>query len=287
MDIKLKLADLVIGIEGFPYDNVPDNMKPFVCDEYNVKSDFQYNVSYCPIGRDAYMGGDKLFENNKRTIYKLQKKYFVLLRYSFLNSKEQSIITMFDVEEKRAEIHIPKAVTELSYGLGIFMDCLDIDLVLLLFNRIIMHASVVKYHDRAILFSGPSGIGKSTQANLWKKYMNADILNGDRATIDISKDIIDVYGSPYAGSSKIYRNESAPLEAIVLLKQGKENSIRQLEGMELYRNMYPRFSFARWDDRLSDISMNIMEEIISRVPVYELTCLPDEGAVKLVRDTIF
>lgn len=173
------------------------------------------------------------------------------------------ISTVFDIESKEAQIYVDRKFIELTNGPGLLMSSLDIDLVLLLFNRIIMHASVVEYQNQAILFSGPSEIGKSTQANLWKKYMNADILNGDRATIDISKDITNVYGSPYAGSSKIYRNESAPIKAIILLKQGEKNSIRQLVGMELYRNMFPRFSLARWDDKLSNISMNIIEEIIS------------------------
>jgi len=197
------------------------------------------------------------------------------------------ISTVFDIESKKAQIYVDRKFIDLTNGSGLLMSSLDIDLVLLLFNRIIMHASVVEHQNQAILFSGPSGVGKSTQANLWKKYMNADILNGDRATIDISKDITNVYGSPYAGSSKIYRNESAPIKAIILLKQGEKNSIRQLVGMELYRNMFPRFSLARWDDKLSNISMNIIEEIISRIPVYELTCLPDEEAVKLVCDTVF
>ena len=60
--------------------------------------------------------------------------------------------------------------------------------------------------------------------------MNADILNGDRATIDISKDITNVYGSPYAGSSKIYRNESAPIKAIILLKQGEKKFYQAVGG---------------------------------------------------------
>ncbi|MEI3319204.1 MAG: hypothetical protein V8R90_01495 [Eubacterium sp.] len=259
-------------------------MVPFICNN-EKEADFKYRIMV-----ESELKSDKgtlIFENNIRKIYINNSKYFVYFSYKMGDDSSLEISTVFDIESKEAQIYVDRKFIELTNGPGLLMSSLDIDLVLLLFNRIIMHASVVEYQNQAILFSGPSEIGKSTQANLWKKYMNADILNGDRATIDISKDITNVYGSPYAGSSKIYRNESAPIKAIILLKQGEKNSIRQLVGMELYRNMFPRFSLARWDDKLSNISMNIIEEIISRIPVYELTCLPDEEAVKLVCDTVF
>lgn len=284
MDIKINLAGLIIEIEGFPYKDVPDNMVPFICNN-EKEADFKYRILV-----ESELKSNKgtlIFENNIRKIYINNSKYCVYFSYKMGDDSSLEISTVFDIESKKAQIYVDRKFIDLTNGSGLLMSSLDIDLVLLLFNRIIMHASVVEYQNQAILFSGPSGIGKSTQANLWKKYMNADILNGDRATIDISKDVINVYGSPYAGSSKIYRNESAPIKAIILLKQGEKNSIRQLVGMELYRNMFPRFSLARWDDKLSNISMNIIEEIISRIPVYELTCLPDEEAVKLVCDTVF
>ena len=284
MDIKINLAGLIIEIEGFPYKEVPENMVTFICNN-EKEADFKYRIMV-----ESELKSDKgtlIFENNIRKIYINNSKYFVYFSYKMGDDSSLEISTVFDIESKEAQIYVDRKFIELTNGPGLLMSSLDIDLVLLLFNRIIMHASVVEYQNQAILFSGPSEIGKSTQANLWKKYMNADILNGDRATIDISKDITNVYGSPYAGSSKIYRNESAPIKAIILLKQGEKNSIRQLVGMELYRNMFPRFSLARWDDKLSNISMNIIEEIISRIPVYELTCLPDEEAVKLVCDTVF
>ena len=78
------------------------------------------------------------------------------------------ISTVFDIESKEAQIYVDRKFIELTNGPGLLMSSLDIDLVLLLFNRI-MHASVVEYQNQAILFSGPSEIGKSTQANLWKK----------------------------------------------------------------------------------------------------------------------
>lgn len=222
MDIKINLAGLIIEIEGFPYKDVPENMVPFICDN-EMEADFKYSILV-----ESELKSDKgtlIFENNIRKIYINNSKYCVYFSYKMGDDSSLEISTVFDIESKKAQIHVDRKFIDLTNGSGLLMSSLDIDLVLLLFKRIIMHASVVEHQNQAILFSGPSGIGKSTQANLWKKHMNADILNGDRATIDISKDIINVYGSPYAGSSKIYRNESAHIKAIIFVHKKYADTI--------------------------------------------------------------
>ena len=47
-------------------------------------------------------------------------------------------------------------------------------------NAIVLHASLIESEYGGILFTGPSGIGKSTQADMWAKYEKVEILNGDR-----------------------------------------------------------------------------------------------------------
>lgn len=43
-----------------------------------------------------------------------------------------------------------------------------------------LHASLVEKDGFGVIFLGPSGMGKSTQAKLWEKYLGADFLIGDR-----------------------------------------------------------------------------------------------------------
>lgn len=43
-----------------------------------------------------------------------------------------------------------------------------------------MHASLVEKDGEGVLFLGPSGMGKSTQARLWKSALDADFISGDR-----------------------------------------------------------------------------------------------------------
>ena len=47
-------------------------------------------------------------------------------------------------------------------------------------NALLMHASAIFYNDKTVIFTAASGVGKTTQAELWQKYRNAAIINGDK-----------------------------------------------------------------------------------------------------------
>lgn len=93
---------------------------------------------------------------------------------------------------------------------------------------LILHCAYLYYRDKAILFSAPFGVGKSTQAKLWHKYRSASIINGDRALLGKNGTIWSAYGWPVCGSSEICHNKTTPVCAIVMLSQGNANRIRKL-----------------------------------------------------------
>jgi len=167
-----------------------------------------------------------------------------------------------------------------------FLNFIGLEQLLLRHDALILHASFIRFRDMGILFSAPSGTGKSTQADLWARYMNSETLNGDRAGLRRIDGVWTAFGLPYAGSSNIYRNESAPIRAIVALAQGKENHIRQLSAMEAVRKLLPEFSLHRWDEIYMNHALNLIIPLLSQVPVYLLTCRPDEDAVRLLAETL-
>ncbi|MBR5773817.1 MAG: hypothetical protein IKY44_03090 [Clostridia bacterium] len=148
------------------------------------------------------------------------------------------------------------------------------------FDGIFMHASLVKAGDRGIAFSAPSGVGKSTQAALWQKHRGAKILNGDRAAIRIADEGCLAYGSPWAGSSGIYHNDFARLSAIVFLSQGAENTVTRLSGARAFGAVMKGGILPYWSKDKMSLACNIAERILSRVPVFELSCRPDLSAVE-------
>ena len=163
---------------------------------------------------------------------------------------------------------------------------LDIEATLLDFEALILHASMIRYNSQGIIFTAPSGTGKSTQASLWEQYEDAEVLNGDRAALRKINGVWTTYGLPYAGTSGIYRNEYAPLCAVVTLRQAKENRIRRVAGAEAFRFLYPETMIHRWDKDFEQRATDLLLKLMNDVPVFLLECRPDREAVELLRDTL-
>lgn len=150
-------------------------------------------------------------------------------------------------------------------------------------NTFILHASYIKYNDYAILFSAPSGIGKSTQAKLWQEYENAEIINGDRVAINKNRGEWNAFGLPYAGSSQIYKNITTPIKAVIILKQAKSNSIGKLDLKEAFKYIYSETSIYQWNYDFVKIVTDLIYKFVTEVPVYIMQCLPDCGSVELLK----
>ena len=181
--------------------------------------------------------------------------------------------------------YIPGSEIRLNESSSI-LNQIGLEKLLLDNSAFLLHSSFIRYRGQGILFSAPCGVGKSTQASLWEKYRNARILNGDRAGIRFQDGSWTAYGMPFAGSSGIYRNDEAPLGAIVTLAQGPENVIRRLRPMEVVRRLLAECSCLRWDSDFMGRVLDLLLKLAAQIPVYHLECRPDQGAVELLEHTL-
>lgn len=146
-------------------------------------------------------------------------------------------------------------------------------------DRVCFHASCIRTELGGILFSGPSGIGKSTQAELWCRCRGAELVNGDRPILQKTSDGFLAWGSPYAGSSRCHVNTSVPVNALVFLSQEPENRLRRLNTGEAFRRIYAGLTIYGWDREFMERAVSLAAELAAAVPCYELGCVPDESAV--------
>lgn len=153
-------------------------------------------------------------------------------------------------------------------------------------NTLFFHSSFIGHNGRGILFSAPCGTGKSTQAALWEKHRNAEVINGDKAGVVIKDNSVQVCGIPICGTSGICKNKTLPLGAIVLLGQDKKNTVTRIGGVEaissLLGNVYLDFLFS--EERIACI--DLLEKLVESVPVYRLWCTPDEEAVNVLKNAL-
>ena len=143
----------------------------------------------------------------------------------------------------------------------------------------VLHSSYIRWGDRGIVFTAPSGTGKSTQADLWQRLRNARILNGDRSAVRVTENGVRVCGIPFSGSSTYCENVTSSLAAVVYLKQAPETKIRQLHGAEAFCRVWEGVSVNTWERQDMLAVSATVEQVLLQVPVYELACTPDESAV--------
>ena len=150
-------------------------------------------------------------------------------------------------------------------------------------KRICLHAALVRTSSGGLLFCGPSGIGKSTQAKLWCSAGLGSLLNGDRPILGKKNGVWTGWGSPYAGSSRCYVNQSCPISAIVLLEQAPACSIRQPDLHEKFHRVFSQVTVSQWDPAFVAAAMDLTEDLIRSVPVLVFACTPAAEAVPMLQ----
>ena len=147
-------------------------------------------------------------------------------------------------------------------------------------HGIMMHSSLVDVSGKGIMFIGPSGIGKTTQAELWHKYRDAVIINGDMALVHDDGQTYWGCGCPWHGSSPYCENRQVALSGIVVLQQDLENTIEKLDGIRMVERVLANVFLPHWYEIGVEAVMAMLDGLLSCVPVYLLKCRPDEELVE-------
>ena len=159
---------------------------------------------------------------------------------------------------------------------------------LLEFNGFYLHSSAVEFDGRAYLFSGPSGMGKSTHTRLWQKVFGegAQVFNDDKPALRRIDGKWFAYGTPWCGKDGINQNKKVPLAGICFLKRGEENKIRRLEPKEAFPLLMSQTIFKIQDSGKLDLLLNSMNHLLNEIPIFELENKPVEEAAMLSHKTM-
>ena len=254
-------------------------MLPF--QKERTEMDLRYQLKWS----DRIVVGEQI--NKKDFAIIAKNNHYV--RIKSLSFEQNSIpIMLSKVKENCYEMCIPEELQskQTLFERGNILDFLGLEEPLLNKQAFLLHSSFISWKGNGILFTAPSGTGKSTQANLWEKYEKAEIYNGDRTIVRKIDDKFIGFGSPYAGSSGIYRNESAHVKAIVVLSQAKKNQIQRLNGRQAFLPLYKETLMNTWNSTYMTQMIDLLKEVSEKIPVYHLECRPDKEAVMLVKKAV-
>ena len=273
---------LELGGVRFRFDSdcdiiVEESFAPFFRTFKNVTDvniQLHHTFSGAPLPKPPMLGDDILME------YYHQNGQLLCLTKGGQGRYLSSCLCSPDLREMTCWLNFPAGSPVDS--LGSILRMLPTRRIFLDHGVLTFHASQIGVGDKGILFTAPSGTGKTTQAKLWRKYRGAEILCNDRTLTDGHL----TYGFPTDGSEPVITGERRSLGAIVVLEQAPENTVRRLRPRELLPRLMPQLVLDTWDPDAATAAMELLLSLASKTPVYLLRCTPNEHAVQCLEQQL-
>ena len=225
-----------------------------------------------------------IYSADRRTIYRDENNKFFTVFYDEDYKRNHFILR--ELEDK-FDCVLHRECQDVGKDIQHFLGFVNLPEILMRHRRLLIHASFIIVHGKAILFSGRSGIGKSTQSRLWENQENAVTVNGDKAVLYMKDGILTASSIPIAGTSKICLNREAPVAGIVFLSQGKSNICTPLSPSEtiamLINNSVGEFAQRGELLRIADVA----SEFCDKTKFISYECVPDETAVRELGKALF
>lgn len=282
MDIFLHLAGIVISIHAERELTIDPEYQKFISNK-PVPSDVEIAISWnweqavlpttLMLGEDAlqqyFQEGDCLFCLTKAG----PKGPIACARY---NAEFHQIHCTINEKPFRMP---PKALSSV-------IRMLPMRALFLHFGVLFFHAAQISLHGKGILFTAPSGTGKTTQARLWEKYRGADLVCNDRVLVRCLNGVWQTFGYPLDGSEPVCSNQVNPLGAVILLRQGPVNQVSQPNPSHTLRFLMGQMVMDCWSGPARETHLLRLMSLLEQIPVLQLTCTPDQAAVDVLEQAL-
>ncbi len=142
-----------------------------------------------------------------------------------------------------------------------------------------IHASAVDVGGHALLFSGPSTSGKSTQAHLWLKNRPdaCTVLNDDKPLLFLEDGKTFVLGTPWSGKERKNDNRRTPVSHLLFIRKAVDNRLEPMTKhrkiTEMMRNVV-RPGHEEGIGRVTDL----VSMIIDYTPMFRFHCTKNDDA---------
>jgi hypothetical protein len=153
------------------------------------------------------------------------------------------------------------------------------------FGGVFVHAAAVSLKGRGLLFAGPSEAGKSTIVKLIGE--RGEVLCDDRVVVRKDAGGFRVHGTWNHGEVRRVSPGSAPLRAVLFLRQARVNRLERVEDPQaVLREFLPRLVrplvSADWWER----ALALAEDVVREVPFYDLSFDKSGAVVEILEEFV-
>jgi hypothetical protein len=146
----------------------------------------------------------------------------------------------------------------------------------------LLHAASAVRNERAFIFSGLSGAGKTTISRLAPP--DVTLLTDEVSYLRHTGDGYRAFGTPFAGElARVGENVAAPVAAVYLLAKGADNRIDPVPSAEAAQLLLRNVLFFAEEPQLVRRVFAAACEFVARVPVHRLTFFPEQKVWELIR----
>ena len=277
---KYKIADFIFEVHMDESLEVPKNFQKF---ETDTKKESQARYDLFVVDELPELEGKCISERIDLKV--CQNGSLESRRMNFVGM-EQAYGQYEEISENHMKLYLKREFLNMINVDTVFVSLFSMEKRMVMEDAMVLHCSVLKVGDGVILFSGPSGIGKSTHAGLWEKYRGARVVNGDRTLLKKEHDIWTSLGWPICGSSEICYNESYPVKAVVFLGQAQENYGGRLRCFDAVKAMISQTTVNGWNPGFVEQIWNLVEDFAMQIPVFKYACNMEESAVDTLEDLL-
>jgi len=180
-------------------------------------------------------------------------------------------------EKEDARLALPKTHYSDSYleTLALYRKIIH---ALLPHNVLLFHGAAIAKDGKAILFTAPSGTGKTTHIRLWYQVFEDKIrvINGDKPLLVFTPQGVTVCGTPWQGKEGYGQNVSMPLHAICALERDTTNHIEKLDIIQALPGLMQQTYHFKEREQVRQMMALIGR--LEKVGLYRLGCNMDPEA---------
>ena len=199
--------------------------------------------------------------------------------------KEEGYVSWRDISFKDINGDLLKENPEWEYQYIL----LPISDTLLKYGKCVIHGTAFLWHGSGFIFMAPSGTGKSTQFQNWKRTYGkeVEILNGDKPILERGDgDGYYIHPSPWKGKEGWASMAGARLGGIICLEQASYNEIQLLDPSEAAIPVFSQLLYSAGSPDLIEQAVSFTRGILEQVPVWRLKNTGDVDSVILTHDTL-